>query len=154
MKQYKYDDIEALQEIVSEDFGDWGPELEITQAMIDQFAALSGDDYWLHTDPEKCKEMSPFGGTIAHGFLTLILIPRLGHPLSWEMTGFNNMLNYGSNKLRFTGAVPVGSKIHARSRVKDISQSPKGTVVVMEQHVNIVGQERPALIYELVFIYM
>jgi hypothetical protein len=70
------------------------------------------------------------------------------------MTGFNNMLNYGSNKLRFTGAVPVGSKVHARSRVKDISQSPKGTVVVMEQQVNIVGQERPALVYELVFIYM
>jgi acyl dehydratase len=154
MKQYKYDDIEALQEIVSEDLGDWGPELEITQAMIDQFAALSGDDYWLHTDPEKCKQMSPFGGTIAHGFLTLILLPRLGNPPSWEMTGFNNMLNYGSNKLRFTGAVPVGSKVHARSRVKDISQSPKGTVVVMEQQVNIVGQERPALVYELVFIYM
>ena len=154
MKQYKYDDIDALQEIVSEDFGDWGPELEITQAMIDQFAALSGDDYWLHTDPEKCKEMSPFGGTIAHGFLTLILLPRLGNPPSWELTGFNNMLNYGSNKLRFTGAVPVDSKIHARSRVKDISQSAKGTVVVMEQHVHIVGQQRPALVYELVFVYM
>ena len=154
MKQYQYDDVEALQDIVSEDFGAWGPELEITQVMIDQFAALSGDDYWLHTDPQKCKEMSPFGGTVAHGFLTLILIPRLGSQPSWEMTGFTNMLNYGSNKLRFTGVVPVNSKIHARSRVKEISQSPKGTMVVMEQHVHIVDQDRPALVYELIFIYM
>jgi len=154
MKQYKYDDIAAMQEIVSEDFGVWGQQLEITQAMIDQFAALSGDDYWLHTDAEKCKEMSPFGGTVAHGFLTLILLPRLGGQPSWEITGFNNMLNYGSNKLRFTGVVPVNSTIQARSRVKEISESAKGTMVVMEQHVHIVGQDRPALVYELVIIYM
>jgi acyl dehydratase len=98
--------------------------------------------------------MSPFGGTVAHGFLTLILLPRLGSQPSWEMTGFNNMLNYGSNKLRFTGVVPVNSKVQARSRVKEISQSPKGTMVVMEQHVHIVDQDRPALVYELIFIYM
>ncbi len=154
MKQYKYDDIDALQELVSDDFGDWGAQLEITQAMVDQFAELSGDDYWLHTDPAKCKEMSPFGATVAHGFLTLILLPKLGSASSWEMTGFNNMLNYGSNKLRFTGVVPVGSSIHAHSRIKEISQSPKGTMVVMEQHVHVVGEERPALVYELIFIYM
>ena len=154
MKQYKYDDIEALQDIVSEDFGEWGQNLQITQEMIDQFAALSGDDYWLHTDPEKCKQMSPFGDTVAHGFLTLILLPRLGSQPSWEITGFNNMLNYGSNKLRFTGVVPVNSTVQARSRVKEVSQSAKGTMVVMEQHVHIVGQERPALVYELIIIYM
>ena len=114
MKQYKYDDLDALQEIVSEDFGDWGSSLRITQEMVDQFAELSGDNYWLHTDPEKCKTMSPFGGTIAHGFLTLILLPKLGTEPQWELTGFNNMLNYGSNKLRFTGVVPVGSEVHAR----------------------------------------
>lgn len=154
MKQYKHDDIEALQELVCEEFGDWGGQLEITQEMVNQFAELSGDDYWLHTDPEKCKEMSPFGATVAHGFLTLILLPKLGSPQTWEITGFNNMLNYGSNKLRFTGVVPVGSKVHARSRIKEISQSPKGTMVVMEQHVHVVGEDRPALVYELIFIYM
>lgn len=154
MKQYKYDDLEALQEIVSEDFGDWGQELEITQEMINQFAELSGDDYWLHTDVEKCKQLSPFGMPIAHGFLTLILLPRLRASQSWEITGFKNMMNYGSNKLRFTGIVPVGSTVHARSRVKEVTQSPKGLTVVMEQHVNVVGQERPVLIYELIFMYM
>ena len=154
MKQYVYNDLDALQQIVSEEFGEWGDELVVTQDMIDQFAALSGDDYWLHTDVEKAKAHSPFGGTIAHGFLTLILLPKLGAKQDWEITGFSNMLNYGSNKLRFTGVVPVGAPLHARSRVKEITQSAKGTTVVMEQQVNVVGQERPALVYELIFMYM
>jgi acyl dehydratase len=154
MQHYRFDDIESLQHIVSEECGDWGAQVEITQSMIDQFAALSGDDYWLHTDPQKCREMSPFGTTIAHGFLTLILLPRLGREPQWEVTGFNNMLNYGSNKLRFTGAVPVGATLHARSRVKEVSRTAKGTMVVMEQHVHVLGEERPALVYELIFIYM
>lgn len=154
MKQYRFDDIETLQEIVSEEFGQWGPELEVTQDMINRFAELSGDDYWLHTDPEKCRQMSPFKVPIAHGFLTLILLPRLRAAQDWEIVGFNNMMNYGSNKLRFTGVVPVGSRIHARSRVKEVSLSPKGLTVVMEQQVGVVGQDRPALIYELIFMYM
>jgi acyl dehydratase len=154
MKQYRFDDVEALQEIISEEFGDWGEQLEITQDMIDRFAELSGDDYWLHTDPEQCAKMSPFKVPIAHGFLTLIILPRLRAPQEWEIVGANNMMNYGSNKLRFTGIVPVGSQVHARSRVKEVTQSPKGLTVVMEQQVNVVGQERPALIYELIFMYI
>lgn len=154
MKQYQYDDLDALQEIVSEEFGAWGDTLCVTQEMIDQFAELSGDDYWLHTDAEKCKSQSPFGGTIAHGFLTLILLPKLRAEQQWELTGFTNMLNYGSNKLRFTGIVPVNAEVHARSRVASVSQSAKGTTVVMEQQVAVVGQERPALVYELIFMYM
>ena len=154
MKQYRFDDIDSMQALVSEEFSDWGPELQVTQAMIDQFAELSGDHYWLHTDLTKCEEMSPFGTTIAHGFLTLILLPRLGRQPEWEVTGFNNMLNYGSNKLRFTGAVPAESRLHARSRVKEVSQSAKGTSLIMVQQVNIVGQQRPVLVYELMIIYM
>ena len=137
MKQYKFDDIDALQELVSEDFGEWSSELTVTQSMIDQFAELSGDDYWLHTDPERCKEQSPFGTTIAHGFLTLSLLPKLTTRPQWEVVGFNNMLNYGSNKL-----------------VKNMSQSAKGTTVTMEQHVHVKGQDRPVLVYELMFMYM
>lgn len=154
MKQYKFDDIDTLQELVSEEFGQWSSELTVTQSMIDQFAELSGDDYWLHTDPERCKEQSPFGSTIAHGFLTLSLLPKLTTRPQWEVIGFNNMLNYGSNKLRFTGAVPVNSTLQSRSRVKDISQSPKGTTVTMEQHVHVKGQDRPVLVYELMFMYL
>ena len=65
------------------------------------------------------------------------------------------MMNYGSNKLRFTGAVPVGSKVHTRARVASVEKTPKGqTCVTMENHIHVVGQERPAVIYELMFMYM
>lgn len=155
MQQYQYDDVEGMQALVSDEFGDWSGEVAITQELINQFADLSGDDYWIHTDPEKAKTDSPFGTTIAHGFLTLVLLSKMSGEPSWEVTGFNNMLNYGSDKLRFTGAVPVGSSIRNRSRIKEVSASPKGTKMVMEQHVHVVGQdERPVLIYELIIFYM
>lgn len=155
MKQYQFDDLEGLQALVSEEFGSWSNEVEITQDLINQFAEMTGDNYWMHTDPEQCKTQSPFGTTIAHGFLTLVLLPKMRNEYDWEVVGFNNMLNYGSNKLRFTGAVPVGSKIYSRSRVKSVEKTPKGqTCVTLETHINIVDQERPAVVYELMFMYM
>ena len=155
MKQYQYDDVEKLQELVSDKFGSWSEEVEVTQSLINQFAELTGDNYWIHTDPEKAVTDSPFGTTIAHGFLTLVLLPKMRGTPSYEVTGYNNILNYGSDKLRFTGPVPVGSSLHSRSRVKEASASPKGTKLVLEQHIHVVGQdERPVLIYELIIIYM
>lgn len=155
MKQYQYDDVEALQEIVSDQFSPWSESVEVTQDLINQFAELTGDDYWIHTDPEKSKTDSPFGTTIAHGFLTLVLMPKMRGEPSYELVGFNNALNYGSDKLRFTGPVPVGSSLHCRSRVKEVSASPKGTKMVLEQHIHVVGQdERPVVIYELIIFYM
>jgi acyl dehydratase len=155
VKQYRYDDIEALQELVSEEFGAWSSEVAITQELVNQFADMTGDDYWLHTDPEKARTDSPFGTTVAHGFLTLVLLPSMRGEPGWEITGYNNLLNYGSDKLRFTGVVPVGCSIHSRSRIKEVSATAKGTRVVMESHIHVVGQdERPAVIYELIYIYM
>lgn len=154
MKHYKFDDVDALQELVADEFGEWSNELEITQDMINSFAELSGDYYWMHTDPAKCKEMSPFGVPIAHGFLSLILLSKFDRNPTYELTGYNNMLNVGSDRLRFTGAVPVGSKVHSRSRVKAIEATPKGTRFTLEQNLNVVGEERPALVYELIYIYM
>lgn len=155
MKQYKYDDVEAMQELVSEEFSAWSGEVEITQDLINQFAQLTGDNYWIHTDTEKAKTDSPFGTTIAHGFLTLVLLPKMRGEQTHEVTGFNNMLNYGSDKLRFTGPVPVGCSLHSRSRIKEVSATPKGTKMVMEQHINVVGQdERPVLVYEMILLYM
>ena len=156
MKQYEYTDVEGMQELVSEDFGPWSNEVEITQDMVNQFAELTGDDYWIHTDPEKAKTDSPFGFTVAHGFLTLVLIPKMRGEPDYEVTGYGNILNYGSDKLRFTGIVPVGCSIHSRSHVKEVSTTPKGTTkMVLEQHIHVVGQDdRPAVIYELIFIYM
>lgn len=154
MKQYRFDDIDALQELVGTEFGPWSSEVEVTQGLIDRFAELSGDDYWIHTDPERCKSQSPFGCTIAHGFLTLVLISKMKSEPRWELTGYNNILNYGSDRLRFTGPVTVGSRIHMRNRVKSVEREPKGTRLTIETHVHVVGKERPALIYDVMAIYM
>ena len=155
MQQYRFDDVDGMQELVSEDFGPWSTELEVTQELVNQFAAMTGDDNWIHTDPERAKTESPFGVTIAHGFLTLVMLPKMGGTPSYELTGYNNILNYGSDKLRFTGPVPVGSSLHVRSRVKEVSATPKGTKLVLEQHIHVVGQdERPVLVYEMIIIYM
>ena len=154
MKQYRFDDIDALQELVSEAYGPWSTEVEVSQDLINRFAELSGDDYWIHTDPERCRTQSPFGTTIAHGFLSLILLTRMKQEPHYELTGFNNILNYGSDKLRFTGAVPAGSRIHSRSRVRAVTREPKGTLFRIETQVCVVGQERPALVYEVMAIYM
>ena len=155
MKQYQFDDIEAMQELVSDELGAWSEQVQVTQELIDQFADLTGDNYWIHTDPEKAKNESPFGTTIAHGFLTLVLLPRMRGTPSYEVAGYNNILNYGSDKLRFTGPVPVGSSLHSRSRVKEVAATPKGTRMVMEQHIHVVGQDdRPVLVYEMILFYM
>ena len=154
MKQYRFDDIDALQELVGEPFGPWSSEVEITQELINAFAELAGDHYWIHTDPERARTQSPFGTTIAHGFLTLVLMSRMRSSPGWEVTGYNNIVNYGSDKLRFSGAVPVGSRIHLHNRVKAVSKEPKGTKLTLETHIHVVGQERPALIYDLMLIYM
>jgi len=152
--QVKCTDIDAMKALVSEEFSAWSNQLEVTQALINQFAELSGDDYWIHTDIEKAKKLSPFGGTIAQGALVQVLMTKLHIPLAYEVVGFNNMVNYGSDKLRFPSPVPAGSKIHARSRVKAVEASSSGTQLTLEMHIHVVGQERPAVINELVIKYM
>ena len=77
MTEYQFDDIDGLTAAISPDFGDWGPEIEVTQDMINGFAELTGDRQWIHIDVERAKKESPFGGPIAHGFLTLALVPKL-----------------------------------------------------------------------------
>lgn len=148
------DDDAALQSLVSEEFSEWSNQVLVDQAMIDQFAELSGDDYWIHTDPERARNEGPFGGTIAHGALAQILMSRMKLPLGFEITGFTNMVNYGSERLRFPSPVPAGSLLHARGRVKSIDKSRRGTQMILEVNVHVVGQERPAVINDLVILYM
>lgn len=151
-----YKDAAALQTLVSEEFGPWSNSITVTQEMINQFADLSGDHMWLHVDVERCKNESPFRTTIAHGFLLLSMLSRFRSmpDLSSLVSGYSHMMNYGSDKLRFLGAVPVGSEIHARSRIKEIEVAPKKTKVVTETQLHVVGQDTPALIYELMFVYL
>ena len=154
VRKIPLDDEAALQSLVSEEFSDWSNQVLVDQAMIDQFAELSGDDYWIHTDPERARKEGPFGGPIAQGALIQVLVSRMKIPQGYEIAGFTNMVNYGSDKLRFPTPVPVGSLIHSRSRVKSIERSKRGVQVNLEINVHVVGQERPSVINELVVLYM
>jgi uncharacterized protein len=147
-------DLDAMRSLVSERYSDWSNAVSVTQELVNQFAALSGDDYWIHTDPERARQESPFGTTIAHGALVQVLVSRLKLPMDFEVTGFNNMVNYGSDRLRFPSPVPVGCRIHARYRIKSVEPVKSGTQLTMEINIHVVGQDRPAVINDLVMLYM
>ena len=153
-QQIRVDDAEALHALVSDQFTAWSNEFVVDQAVIDEFARLSGDDYWIHTDPERARKQGPFGGTIAHGALVQVLMSRLKVPFDFEIVGFTNMVNYGSDRLRFPSPVPAGSRIHARGRVKAVEIGKRGTQLTLELNIHVVGSERPAVINDLVVLYM
>jgi len=153
MKEIRFDDIDGLRAMIKDEYSEFGPEMAVTQDMIAKFADLTGDHQWIHVDVERCKKESPFGGPIAHGFLTLSLLPTLRARTDFAIVGHGNAVNYGANKLRFLAPVPSGAKIHARSRLMNVEAKPKGTLVTQEIQVGIVGQETPALLYEMVVLY-
>jgi len=154
VRQVALDDEAALQSLVSETIGPWSNQVVVDQALIDSFAQLSGDDYWIHTDPERARKQSPFGGTIAHGALVQILQSRMKLNLGYEITDFSNMINYGSDRLRFPSPVPAGATIHARARVKRVERVKSGTQLTLELNTHVLGSERPSVINELVILYM
>ena len=153
-RQVSCKDIDAMRSLVSQEFSGWSNQIEVTQELINQFAELSGDNYWIHTDPVKAKAESPFGTTIAHGMLVQSLVNRLKMPMDFEVTGFNNIVNYGSDRLRFATPVPAGCRIHARYRIKSVEQIKSGVQVIMEINIHGVGQDRPSVINDLVMLYM
>jgi acyl dehydratase len=153
MEEIRFDDIDKLRTKISDDFGEWGPELEVTQDMINKFADLTGDHQWIHVDVERAKRESPFKQTIAHGFLTLSLIPVLRARASYHVVGYGNATNYGADKLRFVSPVSAGAKVHARSRLAGVEAKPKGTQMTTEIAVHVVGSERPALTYTMLVLY-
>jgi uncharacterized OB-fold protein/acyl dehydratase len=153
-RQIPVSDLQAMRALVSTDYSGWSNQVLVTQELINQFAALSGDDYWLHTDPVRAKAEGPFGTTIAHGALVQVLISRLKLPLDYEITGFRNMVNYGSDRIRFATPVPSGCRIHGRYRIKAVEPAKNGVMVTMEINVHVVGQDRPSVVNDLVVLYM
>ena len=143
-----------MRSLVSEEFSGWSNQIEVTQALINQFAELSGDDYWIHTDPARARAESPFGTTIAHGALVQVLVSKLKMPMDFEVTDFRNIVNYGSDRLRFATPVPAGCRIHGRYRIKAVEPVKSGVQVTMEINVHGVGQDRPSVINDLVMLYM
>jgi acyl dehydratase len=154
MTTYRFDDVDALNAAASEEFGDWGPTLTVTQDMINQFAELTGDHQWIHVDVERALKESPFGGPVAHGFLTLSLIPHLMNSGGVTITGHVNAANYGADKLRFIAPVPAGSELHSRSRLVSAEAKPKGTLLTTEIEVGVVDATKPAILYSMQTLYM
>ncbi len=123
---------------------DW---MTIEQARVDTFADATDDHQWIHVDEEKAKA-GPFGGTIAHGFLTLSLLPKLMSQV-YRIDGVKMGVNYGLNKVRFTAPVPVGSKIRGVVDLADVTDVKGDAVQVTGRvTVEIEGSERPALVAE------
>ncbi|HZQ59579.1 MAG TPA: MaoC family dehydratase [Acidimicrobiales bacterium] len=140
-----------LQERVGEHLGysDW---LEITQERVNQFAEATGDFQWIHVDVERAKG-GPFGGPIAHGFLTLSLAPGLLKEV-WQMNGAKMGVNYGLNKVRFPSPVPVGAKVRAGALLKEVTDVGGGGLqLVLEATFEVQGADKPACVAELVFRY-
>ncbi len=129
---------------------DW---LEVTQDLVNRFADATGDHQWIHVDPDRAAAESPYGGTIAHGYLTLSLYPMLRGLINSDkpmFPGVTNVINYGLNKLRFPNAVRVGKRIRARCTLVSVEET-KGSLQITEQYaVEVEGEERPACVAECV----
>jgi acyl dehydratase len=151
--EFQFDDVDGMNAAASEEYGDWGPEIEVTQEMINGFAELTGDRQWIHIDVERAKKESPFGGPIAHGFLTLALVPKL-NPGSVRIVGHGNATNFGAGGLRFLAPVPAGAKIHGKTRLVGAEARKNGTLVTTELAVHVVGAEKPSLTYNMQILYM
>ena len=122
--------------------------LTVTQEMIDKFAEATGDHQWIHVDVERAKREMPGGKTIAHGYLTLSLLPRLA-PTLMKIEKRRRGLNYGSNKIRFISPVPAGSRIRLRQRLVNAEETKDGGVrVTSEMTIEVEGSERPAMVAE------
>jgi len=121
--------------------------VEITQERIDTFAAATGDDQWIHVDPERAAAESPYGGTIAHGYLTLALTNML-LPTIVEVRGVSMGVNYGAGKVRFPAPVPVGSRVRLAGELTAADEVKGGVQTTMTLSVEIEGADKPACVVE------
>jgi acyl dehydratase len=130
--------------------GDW---LTVDQECINQFAKITGDNQWIHTDPDRAKTESPFKSTIAHGFLTLALIPSLTEtvdPDSNQYPEAKMVVNYGLNRVRFPFPVKTGSRVRARKKLVSVTPMKRSIEVVNEVSIEVENRVRPACVAETV----
>jgi len=135
--------LEGLRSLVGQEAGvsDWLP---VTQEMINQFADLTGDHQWIHVDVERARKESPFGATVAHGFLTVSLLANLSQQAVAVQGDFKLRVNYGFNRLRFVSPVPAGARIRAHFAPQKVTDNE----VTWQVTVEVEGQEKPALVAE------
>jgi acyl dehydratase len=122
--------------------------VEITQQRIDTFADATGDHQWIHVDVERCKRESPFGGPVAHGFLTLSLLPGMLEN-ALLMADVKMGVNYGLNKVRFTAPVPVGSRLRARMNLQAATDIERGVQLAWDVVIEREGSAKPVCVAEL-----
>ena len=148
-----YDDLEGLRGTITEEWSDWGPEYEMTQEKVNQFADLTGDPQRIPVDVERATA-GPFGTPIPLGFFSLSLLPTLNRTGRVRITGQQNVVNYGADGLRLLAPVPVGSTLHARNRITDVREHRKGTLVATQVAIHVVGNDDiPAVLYDALSLY-
>jgi acyl dehydratase len=135
--------VDELRALTGQEVGvsDW---FTVTQEMIDRFADLTDDHQWIHVDVERAKRESQFGTTIAHGFLTVSLLPSLSHQALDVRGNFKMRVNYGFNRLRFVSPVPAGARIRARFTAQKVTDNEVTWLVT----VDVEGSEKPAIVAE------
>jgi acyl dehydratase len=120
----------------------------ITQDQIDRFAEVTGDNQWIHVDVERCKRESPYGTPIAHGFLTVSMLSAMSREAVAIEGNHKMRINYGFNRLRFTGGVPAGSRIRAHFTLNSIKDFEGGVEIAWGVAVEVEGRDKPALVAE------
>jgi acyl dehydratase len=141
--------IEEAVEAVGQELG-VSPWVSIDQERIDAFADATGDHQWIHVDVERGRTESPYGATIAHGFLTLSLIPALSKE-NYRVDNAKMGINYGLNRVRFLAPVPAGSRIRLRSELVDAKKVNETTVdLTVRQTVELDGADKPAAVAEVI----
>ena len=149
MAQTTADGIDGVQGLVGQHLGhsDW---VTITQEQVNQFAEATGDHQWIHVDPERAAKESPFGGPIAHGYLTLSLLPAL-MPQIVDITGFRMGVNYGTEKVRFPSPVPVGARVRAGAALEAATSFEGGIQMSLAVTVEVEGGTKPAMVATVVY---
>jgi len=142
--------IDDLQALIGTHVG-FGEYLTVTQEAVNQFADATGDHQWIHVDPVRAAA-GPFGGPIAHGYMTLSLIPVLLNGVM-QVAGVKMGVNYGTNKVRFTSPVPVGSQVRAGSTLVAAEAIPGGAQVTMDVVIEIKDAPKPACFAQIVTRY-
>jgi acyl dehydratase len=146
-----FDGIAAFEAHAGEHLGysDWR---RVSQREIDLFAEATGDHQWIHVDPEKAAA-GPYGGTIAHGYLTLSLVPLLVQQI-YRVTGLSMQVNYGVDKLRFPAPVPVDSRIRAGAELIKVERTEKSGRATVRVTVEVEGSDRPACVVDTIAAMM
>ena len=143
--------IDGLKEKLGQHLGysDWH---EVTQDQVNLFADATGDHQWIHVDPERAAKESPFGGPIAHGYLTISLAPKL-LPEVVQVRGISMGVNYGINKLRFPSPLPVGGKVRCGATLTGVDDIAGGAQVTMDLSFEVEGKDKPSCVAQVLYRY-